>query len=85
MAESSRRFKSTATIPTKLLQAKGQGPGGARRLGTELQTRPLAANGVATHRRYHSGIVLVDPRDSHVYQPSLGKKLAAYKYQVMAA
>ena len=48
MAELSRRFKSTATISTKLLQAKGQWPGGARRLGTELQTRPSATNRVAT-------------------------------------
>jgi hypothetical protein len=30
-------------------------------------------------------IVLVDPRDSHVYQPSLEKKLTAYKCQVIAA
>jgi hypothetical protein len=30
----SRRFKSTATISMKLLQAKEQRPSGARRLGT---------------------------------------------------
>jgi hypothetical protein len=86
MAELSRRFKSTATISMKLLQAKKQWPGGARRLGTKSQrTRSLAANEVATWRHYRNNgrMFLVDPRDSHVYQlyqPSVQKKkLTVYK------
>ena len=75
MAESSRRFKSTAKITMKLLQAKEQWPGGAQvgnRVAARLDRwRPMGWQPGGTT----GTMVLVDPRDSHVYQPSSKKSL----------